>query len=108
MEPDALMRSRLLKLGSDCTCVALTRYWRSMDRTFADWFIQARHTDRKTAMADTLARFPAKPGPADWNLCLSHPPQAPLDQRGVSEAGSSQVQRDIAGWLGRAFGAAEN
>ena len=34
--------------------------------------MQARHTDRGTAIADALARFPAKPGPADWNLCLSH------------------------------------
>ena len=72
VEPDALMRARLLKLWCDGTCFELTHYWRSTDRTFAVWFMQARHTDRKTAIADALARFPAKSGSADWYLCLSH------------------------------------
>lgn len=72
MEPDALMQSRLLKLLCGCTCFELTSYWRSTGRPYADGFIQARHTDRGLAIADARARFPAKPGPADWLVCLSH------------------------------------
>ena len=69
---DALMNSRLLKLWCDCTLFQLTRYRRGTDHDFCQWFRCARHMELKVAVIEAIARFPAKPGSVDWNLCLSH------------------------------------
>lgn len=66
------LQSGLLKLWCVGTCLELAHDWRSTDRTLADRFIQARHTDRETAIADALARILAKLSPADGNGCQRH------------------------------------
>lgn len=70
--PDAAMHAHLLKFWCDCTCYELTRYGRSMEITFADWFIRARHMSREAAIADAIANSPAKPGPTDWHVRTNH------------------------------------
>ena len=67
----ALHDSRLLKLWCDCTEFRLTQYRRGKDRSFADWFCRARELG-DDAMAEARAKFPPKPGDADWNLVMSH------------------------------------
>jgi hypothetical protein len=64
--------SDLLGIWADWSRVELTSYHRSPDRTFADWFIAARHRPLCDSVPEALERWPATAAPADWSLCLSN------------------------------------
>jgi hypothetical protein len=67
-----LWESQLLGMWADWARVELPTYYRSADRSFADWFISARHRPLAETVAEALARWPVTEEPADWSFCVSN------------------------------------
>jgi hypothetical protein len=64
--------SPLLGMWANWNRVELKTYYRSPDRTFADWFIQARQLPLELSIPDALAQIPEERRDPRLGLCVSN------------------------------------